>query len=100
MPGTFSITEVSRNTGLPDFLCTKYQNGENVPNDHKIYTPNGHNIFPMAVKRPNGLKIYRHFPLQGPSKFTQIGILGLKKNHLASLVTMVNESLSGLNASF
>jgi hypothetical protein len=23
--------------GLPDFLDTIYQNGKNIPNDHKIY---------------------------------------------------------------
>jgi uncharacterized protein YnzC (UPF0291/DUF896 family) len=27
---------------------------------------------------PNGNKIYRHFQFQGPPKFTQIGIIGLK----------------------
>jgi hypothetical protein len=26
---------------------------------------------------PNGHKIYQHFPFFGPSKFTQIGILGM-----------------------
>jgi hypothetical protein len=34
----------------------------------------------MAVK----YKLYQHFPLQEPPKFTQIGILGLKINHLAT----------------
>jgi hypothetical protein len=34
---------------------------------------------------PNGHKIYHHFPFQGPSKFTQTGIFGLKTNHLATL---------------
>jgi hypothetical protein len=35
---------------------------------------------------PNGHKIYQHFPSQGFPKFTQIGIFGLKINHLATLV--------------
>jgi hypothetical protein len=39
---------------------------KNIPNDHKIY--------------------YQHFFIQGPTKFTQIGIFGLKTNHLATLV--------------
>jgi hypothetical protein len=34
---------------------------------------------------PNGHKIYRHFQLQDPPKLTQIGIFGLKMNHLATL---------------
>jgi hypothetical protein len=29
--------------------------------------------------------MYQHFPLQGPSKLTEIGIFGLKINHLATL---------------
>jgi hypothetical protein len=32
----------------------------------------------MTQNIPNGHKIYQHFPFQGPSKFTQIGIFGLK----------------------
>jgi hypothetical protein len=36
---------------------------------------------------PNGHKIYQHLPIykQGPPKFTQYGISGLKINHLATL---------------
>jgi hypothetical protein len=35
---------------------------------------------------PNGHKIYKHFPFQGPAKYTpKIGILGLKMYHLATL---------------
>jgi hypothetical protein len=30
--------------------------------------------------------MYQHFPFQGPPKFTQIGIFGLKTNHLATLL--------------
>jgi hypothetical protein len=34
---------------------------------------------------PNFHKIYQHFPILGLQKFTQIGIFGLKINHLATL---------------
>jgi hypothetical protein len=33
---------------------------------------------------PNSRKIYQHFSILGPPKFTQIGIFGLKRNHLAT----------------
>jgi hypothetical protein len=36
--------------------------------------------------RQNGHKIYQDLQLQDPPKFTQIGIFGLKTNHLATLV--------------
>jgi hypothetical protein len=59
--------------------------GRNIPNYHKIYQ--------MALKytnwpqiRPNVHKIYQLLPLQGPPKFIQIGIFGLKIYHLATLV--------------
>jgi hypothetical protein len=39
----------------------------------------------MAQNIANGHKIYQKFPFQGPLKFTQIGIFGLKINHLATL---------------
>jgi hypothetical protein len=35
---------------------------------------------------PNGHKIYKHFTLQDPPKLIQIGIFGLKKCHLATLI--------------
>jgi hypothetical protein len=31
--------------------------------------------------------MYQHLPLQGPAKFAQIGIFGLKICHLATLVS-------------
>jgi hypothetical protein len=34
---------------------------------------------------PNGHKIYQQISTEGPPKFTQIGIFGLKTNHLATL---------------
>jgi hypothetical protein len=42
--------------------------------------------FQWPYNRSNGHKIYQDFQLQDPSKFTQIGIFGLKTNHLATLV--------------
>jgi hypothetical protein len=69
------------------FLGTTYQIGKKctkrpkkLPNGHKIY----HGIWPQ--NRPNGHKIYQHLQLQDPQKFTQIGILGLKIYHLATLI--------------
>jgi hypothetical protein len=35
---------------------------------------------------PNGQRICQTFPFQGPPKFTQIGIFGLKIYHLATLL--------------
>jgi hypothetical protein len=37
----------------------------------------------------NGHQIYQHFPIKGPTKFTQIVILGLKINHLATLFSPI-----------
>jgi hypothetical protein len=49
-------------------------------------------MYPMVIEYPkspsnstNGNKIYQYFPIYGPPKFTQIGIFGLKINHLATL---------------
>jgi hypothetical protein len=44
-------------------------------------TPIGYNL-----GRPNGNKMYQHLPMQDPPKFTQIGIFGLKRCPLATLV--------------
>jgi cytochrome c len=63
--------------GCQIFLFSKHtKTGKNIPNDHKR--------FQMAISYakwlkniPNGHKIYQHFPFFGPSKFTQIGILGM-----------------------
>jgi hypothetical protein len=53
-------------------MSTKYTEWRwNTPNDRKTDK--------MAVK------IYQHFPLQDPPKFTQIEIFGLKICHLATL---------------
>jgi hypothetical protein len=47
----------------------------------------------------NGHKIYQDFPQQDPPKFTQIGIFGLKTNHLATLSRTVFENDGSLDLS-
>jgi hypothetical protein len=42
-------------------------------------------------------KIYQHFPFSGSPKFTQIGIFGLKTNHLANLLPSVFIRESGFS---
>jgi hypothetical protein len=67
------------NPGLPDFSWSKHTKmGKNIPNYHTLYQ--------TSIKYTNGHKIYQHFLFQGPPKFTQIGIFGLKINHLATLL--------------
>jgi hypothetical protein len=73
--------------GLPDFSWY------NIPKRVKMYQnlgniPNGHKVCQMAGNWPNGHEIYRHLPLLYPPKSTQIGIFGLKRNHLATLLHM------------
>jgi hypothetical protein len=63
---------------LPDFPWYKKPKWKNIPNDHKIYR--------MATELSNGRKIDQHKALQGPRIFTQIGILGFKVYHLATLL--------------
>jgi hypothetical protein len=65
--------------GLGDFLCTIYRNRKNISSEQK-YTKRPQN-------RPNCHKIYQHIQFQGPPKFSQIGIFGLKIDHLATLLT-------------
>jgi hypothetical protein len=58
---------------------------ENIPNDQTLYqTAIKYTKWPQNI--PNGHKIYQHFLFQGRPKFTQIGIFGLKRNHLATLL--------------
>jgi hypothetical protein len=78
--------------GLPDFSWSKhtklgkiYQIGKNIPNDDQPYQT-AINYTKWTENIPNGHKIYQHFPFQGTPKFTQIGIFGLKTNHLATLL--------------
>jgi hypothetical protein len=56
-------------------------------------TPNYHKMYQTAIRNtkwlsniPNGHRIYQHFTFRGPPKFTQTGIFGLKRNHLATLL--------------
>jgi hypothetical protein len=71
---SFSYSE----QGCHIFRCTKiggklllnYQMALNIPNGLKI--PKGRNIFQWQYR------IYQPFPIQGPPKFTQSGISGLK----------------------
>jgi hypothetical protein len=51
--------------------------GKIIPNNHK------HTIWLQNL--PNGHKIYQQLQIQDPPKFTQIGVFGLKTNHLATL---------------
>jgi hypothetical protein len=46
---------------------------------------NAHKCIQWSFNIPNDQKICQHFPFQGPQKYTQIGIFGLKRNHLATL---------------
>jgi hypothetical protein len=71
---------------LPDFFATLYQNGKNIPNNHK-YTK-------WLQNMQTGRKIYQHLTLQDPPKFTQMVIFGLKICHLATLV-LVGQFVSG-----
>jgi hypothetical protein len=43
-------------------------------------------MYQWSKNIPNVHKIYQHFTIQGPPKFTQNDIFGLKINHLATLV--------------
>jgi hypothetical protein len=72
--------------GCQIFLGTKYQNRKN--------RPKRENTYQMAITStkwpqniPNGHIICQHLPLQNPTKFTQIGIFGVKIYHLAALGT-------------
>jgi hypothetical protein len=80
--------------GLPD------SSWHNIPKREKI--PNSPQIYQMAIKYrkmdvnnskwpmniPNAHWIYQHFLFQGPPKYTQNGIFGLKIYHLATLAVM------------
>jgi hypothetical protein len=49
--------------------------------------PNVQNIYPMVIKLFQITVKYNNiFPFQGPPKYTQVGIFGRKRNHLATLV--------------
>jgi hypothetical protein len=53
------------------FLVHNTKNRKTVPNEHTMYQ--------MTIN------ICLHFPIRDPENFSQIGIFGLKTNHLATL---------------
>jgi hypothetical protein len=62
-------------------IATKYTTlPQNIPHCHKIYQ--------IATKYTKWPYNYQRLPLQHPPKFTQIGLLGLKICHLATLATV------------
>jgi hypothetical protein len=81
--GAISLLE----QGCQIFLGTIYQNEE-----ISMYIPNNHCINNWPKNIPNGRKMFQmtkitfqHSPFQSPSKFTQIGIFGLKTTFLLTL---------------
>jgi hypothetical protein len=60
--------------------------GPNIPKWEKYTYQMATNYTKRPQIIPNGHKIYQHFPIEGPLKFTQIVIFGLKTNHLATLL--------------
>jgi hypothetical protein len=85
------------NRGFPSrvarfVLVQTYQNGKNIPNDHKVYqVALKYEKWPQTT--PNGHEIYQHFPFKDPPKYTQFGIFGLKEHQLATLFPSIKPSL-------
>jgi hypothetical protein len=74
------------------FLVQHTKNGKYIPNDHRIERmASKYTEWPQNI--PNGHKMYQHFPLQDPPKYTKIGIFGLKIYYLANLV-QINVQIS------
>jgi hypothetical protein len=66
------------------FLVHDTKTGKNVQNGYTMYQMViNYPKYPWNI--PSGHKIYKHFPILGPQKFTSIGIFVLKTNHLATL---------------
>jgi hypothetical protein len=53
-----------------------------------------------SYDRPNGHTMYKHLPLQDLTKFTQIGIFGLKIYHLATLASTIRSFQGAKKSSF
>jgi hypothetical protein len=75
-------------TGLPDFSW--YKN----PKVGKIYQ-SGYKKYQMAIKCtkmvieiPNGHELHQNFTSQGLTKYTKVGIFGMKLYHLANLANL------------
>jgi hypothetical protein len=84
----------NRNTqhqGCQIFLGSKYQNGKKCTKLQSL------NYNKRPYNGPSVHKIYQHLPLLDPPKFTQIGVSGLKTNHLATLPNMTVHQLSRSN---
>jgi hypothetical protein len=80
-----------RDQGCQIILGTKYQNGKNIPNYHKLYQMSmKYNKRPQ--NGPSVHEIYQHLILQDPPKFPQIWIFGLKTNHLATLLGIASNA--------
>jgi hypothetical protein len=65
------VLKTNSSQGCQIFHGKIYPNRKNIPFNHTVYQ--------MAIK------IYQHLRLQDAPKFTQIGVLGLKICHLATL---------------
>jgi hypothetical protein len=71
--------------GCQIFLSTTYQDGKNIPNNHKIYKKAA-KWTKWPQNRPKGHKIYIPTPsIESPSKIYPNLIFGLKISHLATL---------------
>jgi hypothetical protein len=81
-----AVNNSIRRQGCQIFRGKIYQNGENIPNDHKIYQ-SAINYTKWQENLPNDYKIYQTHPWQEPTNFSQTGIFGLKTNHLATLLS-------------
>jgi hypothetical protein len=46
----------------------------------------------MTEKYSQWSRVFQHFSFQGPPNFTQSGIFGLKRNHLAALIQTIASS--------
>jgi hypothetical protein len=84
-PKGYTKPQLDQNRVARFFLVHDTKSGTNVPNEHKMYQMVIKYTKYPYVNIPNGHKIFQLFPIWGPRKFTQIGILGLKINHLATL---------------
>jgi hypothetical protein len=71
-------------SGLPDFSWYYIPKRENIPNDHKIYQ-SAIQYTKWPEDWPKGHTKYNHLPFQDAPKIHQIGILGFKISHLATL---------------
>jgi hypothetical protein len=70
-----------RRSGLPDFSSCKIPKRDKL--SRTIKYKKDRKMDQMSIKYT-----YHNLPLQGPPKFTQIRIFGLKTNHLATLDEM------------